>query len=127
LARGGLAAAVFALGARPTLRLRGPYFTIASIASARRRGWSSPYWDSFTGGASGLSAPLMRESKQELYFWGLGLAAAAATISVFIRRSPLGLALLAIRADVDAAGDVGISRVVVADAHAFPFRRGGGL
>jgi len=106
---GGLAAGSFALGARPTLRLRGPYFTIASIGLGEASRLVFTYWDWFTGGASGLSLPLMRESKQELYFWGLGLAATAAAISMLIRRSALGLELLAIRADVDAAGDVGIS------------------
>src|ERR1041384_664082 len=45
----------------------------------------------------------------------LGLAASVAAASVLIRRSSFGLKLLAIKADVDAAADVGISATLYQD------------
>ena len=112
---GGLVAGVFALGAHPTLRLRGPYFSIATIGLGEASRLVFTYWERFTGGASGLSLPLVAGGKEALYFWGLALAAAVTAASWAIRRSALGLQLLAIKADVDAAGDVGVSSTFYQD------------
>ena len=112
---GGLVAGVFALGAHPTLRLRGPYFSIATIGLGEASRLVFTYWERFTGGASGLSLPLVAGGKEALYFWGLALAAAVTAASWAIRRSALGLQLLAIKADVDAAGDVGVSSTFLQD------------
>jgi branched-chain amino acid transport system permease protein len=106
---GGLAAGAFALGAHPTLRLRGPYFSIATIGVGEAARLVFTYWEDFTGGASGLSLPLDGALKHRLYWWALGLCAAVAAASFLIRRSALGLQLLAIKADVEAAADVGVS------------------
>jgi branched-chain amino acid transport system permease protein len=106
---GGLAAGVFALGAHPTLRLRGPYFSIATIGVGEAARLVFTYWERFTGGASGLSLPIVAGGKEALYLWALGLAAIVVAASWAVRRSTLGLQLLAIKADVDAAGDVGVS------------------
>jgi branched-chain amino acid transport system permease protein len=106
---GGLAAGIFALGAHPTLRLRGPYFSIATIGVGEASRLLFTYWERFTGGASGLSLPIVAGGKEALYFWALALAAGAVVASWAIRRSGLGLQLLAIKADVDAAADVGVS------------------
>ncbi|BDG05493.1 branched-chain amino acid ABC transporter permease [Anaeromyxobacter oryzae] len=106
---GGLAAGIFALGAHPTLRLRGPYFSIATIGVGEASRLVFTYWERFTGGASGLSLPIVAGGKEALYLWALALAAAAVAASWTIRRSGLGLQLLAIKADVDAAADVGVS------------------
>jgi branched-chain amino acid transport system permease protein len=112
---GGLAAGVFALGAHPTLRLRGPYFSIATIGVGEAARLVFTYWEPFTGGASGLSLPIVAGGKEALYFWGLGLATLVVAASWAIRRSTLGLQLLAIKADVDAAGDVGVSATFYQD------------
>ncbi len=112
---GGLAAGVFALGAHPTLRLRGPYFSIATIGVGEAARLVFTYWEDFTGGSSGLSLPIVAGGKEGLYLWGLGLAAAAIVASWAIRRSALGLQLLAIKADVDAAADVGVSATFYQD------------
>jgi branched-chain amino acid transport system permease protein len=106
---GGVAAGVFALGAHPTLRLRGPYFSIATIGLGEATRLFFTYWEGFTGGSSGLSLPIDPDMKHRLYWWGLALVALVAAASFLIRRSPLGLQLLAIKADVDAAADVGVS------------------
>jgi branched-chain amino acid transport system permease protein len=106
---GGLAGGAFALLTQPTLRLRGPYFSIATIGLGEAARLGFTYWDSFTGGASGVSLPLVPGGKASLYFWGLALALLTAGISWRLRRSDLGLELSAIRSDVEAAADVGVS------------------
>jgi branched-chain amino acid transport system permease protein len=112
---GALAAGVFALGAHPLLRLRGPYFSIATIGVGEASRVVFTYWEKFTGGATGLSLPIDADFQYQLYWWALGLAAAVAAASVVIRRSSFGLRLLAIKADVEAAADVGISATLYQD------------
>jgi branched-chain amino acid transport system permease protein len=112
---GGVVAGVFALGAHPTLRLRGPYFSIATIGVGEAARLVFTYWERFTGGASGLSLPIVAGGKEGLYYWGLAFAAVVTAASWAIRRSTLGLQLLAIKADVDAAGDVGVSSTFYQD------------
>jgi len=106
---GGLAAAVIALGAHPMLRLRGPYFSIATIGVGEAARVLFTYWEAFTGGASGLSLPVAPDLKSQLYWWALALLGVALFGSYAIRRSTFGMKLLAIKSDVDAAADVGVS------------------
>ncbi len=112
---GGLAAGAFALGAHPTLRLRGPYFSIATIGVNEATRLLFTWWEGFTGGASGLSLPIDPGMKSRLYWWALGLAAIVAAASFLIRRSAFGLQLLAIKSDVDAAADAGVSATFYQD------------
>jgi branched-chain amino acid transport system permease protein len=112
---GGLVAGIFSLGAHPALRLRGPYFSIATIGMGEAVRLIFTYWEDFTGGSSGLSLPIDPDMKHQLYWWGLGLAALVVAATWLIRRSTFGLQLLAIKADVDAAGDVGVSATFYQD------------
>jgi branched-chain amino acid transport system permease protein len=112
---GAIVAGVFALGSHPMLRLRGPYFSIATIGLGEASRLVFTYWERFTGGASGLSLPIDADARFRLYWWALGLAVLAAAASYLIRHSTLGLKLLAIKADVDAAADVGISATFYQD------------
>jgi branched-chain amino acid transport system permease protein len=112
---GALAAGVFSLCAHPTLRLRGPYFSIATIGMGEACRLFFTYWESFTGGSSGVSLPIDTDLKYQLYWWALGVAALVAAASFLIRRSSLGLQLLAIKADVEAAADVGVSATFYQD------------
>lgn len=112
---GGLAAGIFSLGAHPMLRLRGPYFSIATIGVGEASRLIFTYWEGFTGGSSGLSLPIDADMKDRLYWWGLGLAALVVAASYLIRRSTLGLQLLAIKADVEAAADVGVNETFYQD------------
>lgn len=112
---GGLAAGVFSLGAHPMLRLRGPYFSIATIGVGEASRLFFTYWEDFTGGSSGLSLPIDIGSKARLYWWALALMTVVVAASFVIRRSTLGLQLLAIKADVDAAGDVGVNATFYQD------------
>ena len=108
---GGLAAGGYALlWGHPTLRLRGPYFSIATIGVGEATRLIATYWSDFTGGSSGLSLPLAgAPSKYQLYWFGLYLLVVAVVISYGLRRSRIGLALLAIKEDVEAAADVGVN------------------
>jgi branched-chain amino acid transport system permease protein len=112
---GGAVAGAFALGAHPMLRLRGPYFSIATIGVGEASRLIFTYWEEFTGGASGLSLPIDIGGKARLYWWALGLMAIVIAASFVIRRSTLGLQLLAIKADVDAAADVGVNATFYQD------------
>jgi len=112
---GAAAAGVFALGAHPTLRLRGPYFSIATIGVGEAARVIFTYWEAFTGGASGLSLPVAADLKFRLYWWALGLLALAVAGSYGLRCSTVGLRLLAIKADVEAAADSGVSAAALQD------------
>ena len=92
----------------PTFRLRGPYFSIATIGLGEASRIVFTYLEGFTGGASGLSLPIDPDLKARLYWWALGLLALVAAASHLIRRSTLGLELLAIKSDVEAAADAGV-------------------
>ncbi|BCY11803.1 branched-chain amino acid ABC transporter permease [Actinoplanes sp. L3-i22] len=108
---GGLVAGGYALlWGHPTLRLRGPYFSIATIGVGEATRLIATYWSDFTGGSSGLSLPLATNpTKYELYWYGLYLLAVAVAISYWLRRSRIGLGLQAIKEDVEAAGDLGVN------------------
>ena len=117
---GGLHAGAYALvWGHPTLRLRGPYFSIATIGVGEATRLVLTYWDRFTGGSSGLSLPMIAGQKRLLYWETLAFLALVAGGTWLIRRTRLGLALLAIRGDVEAAGDVGISPTFYQDAVLF--------
>jgi branched-chain amino acid transport system permease protein len=109
-------AAMFGVGGFVSaLRLRGPYFSIATIGMGEAVRLVFTYWEDFTGGASGVSLPIDPGMKFRLYWWGLGLAALVVAATFVLRRSTFGLQLLAIKADVDAAGDVGVSATFYQD------------
>ena len=113
---GGIVAGLYGLlWGHPTLRLRGPYFSIATIGVGEATRLIGTYWDWLTGGSSGLSLPMHPNLKYTLYWYGLAMAALAMAASYALRRSSLGLSLLAIKSDVDAASDVGVGSVRLQD------------
>lgn len=92
----------------PTLRLRGPYFAIATIGVSEAVRVVMTNLD-FTGGASGYRVTERGPFNQHLHYYvALIVAAVAVAISILVRRSKFGLALLAIREDEDAAADLGV-------------------
>ncbi len=107
-----LAAAVAALASllvAPTFRLKGPYFAIATIgvSEAVRVVMMNVPW---TGGASGYRIiEKGRFFQSHHYYTALALAVLAVGVSILVRRSKLGLALIAIREDQDAASDLGVN------------------
>jgi branched-chain amino acid transport system permease protein len=113
---GGIIAGLYGLvWGHPTLRLRGPYFSIATIGVGEATRLVCTYWDWLTGGSSGLSLPVEVDLKYKLYWYALVLVLLVLAASYALRRSPLGLSLLAIKSDVDAAADVGVSSTRLQD------------
>jgi branched-chain amino acid transport system permease protein len=91
----------------PTFRLRGPYFTIATIGvSEAVRVLASGV--AFTGGSSGLRMPPGSYDFDRNYAAIVLLAAISVAGSALIRAGSFGQALSAIRQDIDAAEALGV-------------------
>ncbi len=102
-----LAAAFSILIGLPAFRLRGPYFTIATIGVGEVvRVCASSV--SFTGGSSGLRMPPGSFDFTLNYLSMVALAIAVVTLAAFVKRSAFGQALAAIKQDIDAAEALGI-------------------
>lgn len=95
----------------PAFRLRGPYFSIATIGIGEATRLIALNWTSLTGGASGLTLagapPLVQQ-----YFAALALLVAAVGLAAWIRTSRFGYALAAVRQDTDAAETLGVATTV---------------
>ena len=98
-------------------RLRGPYFTIATIATAQALMLIFLKFRDFAWGAEGTtipnlgSAPLMLqfEDKASYYYVVLGLLALGLAITYKIEKSWMGYYLVAIGEDEDAAEAIGVN------------------
>jgi branched-chain amino acid transport system permease protein len=102
-----LGAAFSFLVGLPTFRLRGPYFTIATIGvSEAVRVVATGV--AFTGGSSGLRMPAGSFDFTRNYASMVILAVAVVALSAWVRDSPFGRALAAIRQDIDAAESIGV-------------------
>lgn len=103
-----LAAAFSFVVGLPTFRLRGPYFTIATIGvSEAVRVLAAGV--SFTGGSSGLRMPAGSFDFTRNYSAMVVLAVGVVALAAWIKTSPLGQALAAIRQDIDAAEALGVN------------------
>ncbi len=112
---GGIAAALFALiiGA-PTLRLRGPYFSIAMLGMLVAVREIVRSLTSITGGGVGLSLPIQGAPTYETFFYLMAaVAGLVVAVSAWVRRSQFGLQLAAIREDELAASMKGIDIAAV--------------
>ncbi|HSP32998.1 MAG TPA: branched-chain amino acid ABC transporter permease [Thermoanaerobaculia bacterium] len=106
---GAVIAAIFSvIIGLPAFRLRGPYFTIATIGVGEAVRVSAASAE-FTGGSSGLRMPDESFNFNANYFSMVILAIAVVAISALIKRSAFGSALAAIRQDIDAAEAVGVN------------------
>src|SRR5262245_27706972 len=92
----------------PTLRLRGPYFAIALLGLSEVARILVTTWDGVTRGGLGvyLSAP---DDPGPAYYWSLALALLAVGLTYAVASSALGMRLLAIREDEEAAEANGIA------------------
>jgi len=91
----------------PCLRLRGPFFAIATIGVGEATRLFALSLESITGGATGLTLPVVGGGPMS-YYLALGLAVTSLAVSWQLRRSKLGLGLSCIREDIDAAESIGI-------------------
>jgi len=119
---GGVASAILAVAIGfPTMRLRGPYFALTTIAFAEIiRIWfenTDTVFGIHIKGAEGLSVPLVGtswamfqfESKVPYYYIILGMLVLVMGMTWAMERSRLGVCLKAIRGDRDAAESLGIN------------------
>jgi branched-chain amino acid transport system permease protein len=111
-----VAAVVSALLSWPTFRLRGKFFTIATMAFNEVALVLAIYFEPYTGGASGLLIPfrpglanMIFKAQQNYALLMFGFLAFTVLVSVAIRRSRLGYYLLALREDEDAARASGVN------------------
>lgn len=91
----------------PTFRLRGPYFSIATIGVGEAVRVIASGME-FTGGSSGLRMPTATFHFLPNYYGMAGLALLTIAVMAWVRANAFGLALEAIRQDIDAAEALGI-------------------
>lgn len=120
---GGLAAAAMSLPlGLVCFRLRGPYFSLATLASAEIVRLVALNWESLTAGPVGLLITELPpvtllgervnwEAKEPFYVAVAALALVAVAATAWLRASRLGAFLAAIRENEDAAEAVGIDTV----------------
>jgi branched-chain amino acid transport system permease protein len=143
IAAGGVAAALVSLPVGLLcFRLRGPYFSLATLAVAELVRLVALNFESLTNGPVGFlitALPPLRlgrwavnwESKTPFYMAAVLLAAAALVSTAWLKRSRLGAYLVAIRENEDAAEAVGIdtarAKVLTLAHSAFLAGLGGGF
>lgn len=118
---GALVSAMLALViSYPTMRLRGPFFALVTIAVLEVIKLLVVHQGGWTGGSAGLSVPLnigwkwmiFREKLPYLVL-AFGFLLLTLWVSWYIRQSRLGFYLLAVREREDAAQAVGVNTVRV--------------
>jgi branched-chain amino acid transport system permease protein len=143
VALGGVAAALVSLPiGLLCFRLRGPYFSLATLAVAELVRLVALNFESLTNGPVGFlitRLPALRvggwtvdwESKGPFYVAALLLAAAALASTAWLKRSRLGAFLVAIRENEDAAEAIGIdtarAKLLILAHSAFLAGLGGGF
>lgn len=99
----------------PTFRLKGPFFTLATLAFSEVIRLLVSHFKGLTNGAVGLNIPfhpgwgtMMFRAKEPYYFIALAILLLVLGLTYWIDRSKLGSYLIAIREDEDAAEALGI-------------------
>ena len=106
---GAVVAGVLAgLIGRATMRLRGPYFSIAMLGTFVAVREIVRTWGGLTGGGVGLTLPPYL-NRQLFYYLELALVVGLIALTWWLRRTRFGAALVAIREDELGAGMRGIS------------------
>lgn len=113
---GGMVACLFALIIGfPCFRLRGPFFTLSTIAAAEVLRILATYFKDLTGGSVGIQitappsfANFVFAGRLPYLFIAWGMLLVALFVSLLIEKSRLGSSLIALREDPDAAEALGI-------------------
>ncbi len=111
---GGLVAALYAtLLGFPVLRLKGHYFSIATLGIAEATREVVANWTDLTGGGSGITLPISplrpQQFDQYMYFAMLLVFVGSVGLTYWLMLSKLGYGMVAIREDEDAAKSLGIN------------------
>ncbi|HKB53747.1 MAG TPA: branched-chain amino acid ABC transporter permease, partial [Ramlibacter sp.] len=114
----GVAAAVVlaAVIGAATLRLRGPYFSLATLSAGAVVLSLILHYDDLTGGPSGIAMSFAKDAPEKLqftnvrayYLIAIALLAAVTLCLDLIRRSRLGFYIAAIKSSEEAAAAAGI-------------------
>jgi branched-chain amino acid transport system permease protein len=112
----GIAVALAALIGYPCFRLRGPYFTLATIAAGEIVRTLLLHFQDFTGGANGIPLPYKGEnflflqfsSKAPYYYMALVMLVIVFFLVRYLEKAKMGRYLAAIREDQDAAESLGV-------------------
>lgn len=114
----GIAALVSMVVGAAGLRMRGPYFTIATIALAQVMAVLARNWVSLTEGSEGIYMPfdpkvqnLMFTSRLTYAILNLGMASLVVGLMAFLGRTRVGLSMRAVRNDDAAASSLGVRAV----------------
>ncbi len=98
-----------------TLRLRGPFFAMSTVAFAELVRLTATHWESVTGGTRGLWIPWEADAlmfgfsdRRTYAFVALLMLLTVVAVSALIARSKFGYILRAIGSDEDAARAVGV-------------------
>jgi branched-chain amino acid transport system permease protein len=140
---GGIVGAMFALPiGLICFRLRGPYFSLATLAVAEIVRLVALNWEQLTAGPMGLlittlppvsfgGSTIDWESKIPFYYLAAALVLSATALTYAVSRSRLGAYLTAVREDMDSAEAVGIdtvrTRVIALALSAFVVGLAGGF
>ena len=109
-----LAAAVGVFFGLPSLRLKGLYLAVATLAAQEIAEWTVTHWTAVTGGTEAVVAPAPRlfgarlNGGFEFYWLGVATAAGTALFAANLFRSRTGRAFVAIRDQDVAAGVIGV-------------------
>lgn len=97
----------------PLMRLRAAYFSVASLGVAlASQAWMMTW--NWTGASAGLQIPLKKFTEPSDQYWiAATLVVVTVGLNLAVVRSGLGLRLMALRDDEDAAAEVGIRRTPV--------------
>jgi len=116
LAGGLLAMIVAAIISYPCFKLRGPFFTLSTIAFGEVIRLLASYFRDLTNGAVGLLVPfkpgigtLMFRGKVPYYYFALILMVVVILISKKIATSKMGYYLVSLREDEEAAQAIGVN------------------
>ena len=106
--------------AYPTMRLRGPFFALATIAVLEVCRLLAIHFEGVTGGSAGLNVPLnvglkwmIFRDKSAYLLIAFGFLALTLWVSWLIRHARFGFYLIAVREREDAARAVGVNAVRV--------------
>jgi branched-chain amino acid transport system permease protein len=111
---GGVGAALMSLIISwPTFRLKGPYVAIVTLAFAEVLRITCANWVDLTRGQLGLSVPALFSgtSRIESYYFIFLIFSATWVVLRKLMKSPLGLAVIAIRESQEAAESLGVDIV----------------
>lgn len=109
-----LAAVVGVFFGLPSLRLKGLYLAVATLAAQEIAEWTVTHWTAVTGGTEAVVAPAPRlfgarlNGGFEFYWLGVAAAAGTALFAANLFRSRTGRAFVAIRDQDVAAGVIGV-------------------